>query len=95
MIYLVITVKIMEIQNKVILFYMNKIPPTPHSFLHFSIFCSRLRMPIESEIMDRFRHARCLNDHIDPFYMIGSFASGANASLVGKIRTKELFHYCQ
>ena len=38
MIYLVITVKIMEIQNKVILFYMNKIPPTPHSFLHFLYF---------------------------------------------------------
>ena len=28
---------------------------------------------IESEIRDRFRHSRCLNDHIDPFYMIGLF----------------------
>ena len=30
-------------------------------------------MPIESEIRDWFKHSRCLNDPIDPFYMIGLF----------------------
>ena len=41
--------------------------------------------------MDVFLHSRCLNNYIDLFYMIGSFASGANASLVAKNRTKEMF----
>ena len=30
-------------------------------------------MSIDSEIMDRFQPSRCLNDHIDHFYMIGPF----------------------
>ena len=82
-----------------ILFYMNKIPPPPCSssvfLLHipphfFPIFLLPLGMPIDSEIMDRFWHSRCLNDHINLFYMIGSFASGANVSLVAKNGTKKI-----
>ena len=46
-------------------------------------------MPIDSEIMDGFQQSRCLNDRIDLFYMIGSFASGANVSLVAKNGTKK------
>ena len=46
-------------------------------------------MPVESEIMDRFWHSRCLNDCIDLLYMIGLFASSANISLVAKNRTKQ------
>ena len=52
-----------------ILFYMNKIPFLTF-FPHFSL---PLGMPIESEIMDEFWHSTCLNDHIDPFYMIEPF----------------------
>ena len=37
--------------------------------------------------------SRCLNDRIDLSYMIGSFASCNNISLVAKNRTKKLFHY--
>ena len=33
---------------------------------------------------------KCLNDHIDLSDMIGSFASGATASLVAKNRTKQI-----
>ena len=37
-----------------------------------------------------FWHLRCLNDHIDLLYMIGSFASGTNVSLVAKNGTKTI-----
>ena len=40
--------------------------------------------------MDRFWCSRCLNDCIDLLYMIGSFASGANVSLVAKNGTKKI-----
>ena len=56
--------------------------------------CTILALPISSEIIDGFWHSRCLNDCIDLFYMIGSFASGANASLVAKIGTKDLSTSC-
>jgi len=53
-----------------------------------------LTLAIESAIkwpiMDGFWHSRCLNDRIDLFYMIGSFASGANVSLVAKNGTKKI-----
>merc|ERR1711867_356219 len=49
-----------------------------------------LGMPIDSEIMDGFGHSRCINDHIDLLYMIGSFASGAHVSLVAKNGTKKI-----
>ena len=41
--------------------------------------------------MDRFWHSRCLNDHMDLSDMIGTLASGANASLVAKNWTKTFF----
>ena len=47
-------------------------------------------LPIKSEIMDRFWCSRCLNDCIDLLYMIGSFACGANVSLVAKNGTKKI-----
>ena len=50
--------------------------------------CTILALPIESVIMDGFWHSRCLNDCIDFPDMIGSFASGANASLVLKLELK-------
>ena len=53
-----------------------------------------LLQSIESLIMDWFWHSRCLNDLIDLLYMIGSFASGANASLVAKIGNKDLATSC-
>ena len=37
----------------------------------------------------RFWCSRCLNDRVDLLYMIGSFASGANVSLVAKNGTKQ------
>ena len=40
--------------------------------------------------MDRYQSLRCLNDPIDLFYMIGSFASGTNVSLVAKNGTKKI-----
>ena len=55
----------------------------------FPIFSLPLGMPIDSEIMDGFLHSRCLNDRIALLYMIGSFASGANVSLVAKVGTKK------
>ena len=58
------------------------------TFSHF--FLLPLGMPIESEIMDRLWHSRCLNDRIDLLYMIGTFASGANASLEAKNGTKTI-----
>ena len=48
-------------------------------------------LPIKSELIDGFWRSRCLNNHIDLSNMIGIFASGATASLVGKIGTKNLF----
>ena len=45
---------------------------------------------IESEIIDRFLHSRCLNDCIDLPDMIGILASGANASLVAKNGTSQI-----
>ena len=45
-------------------------------------------VPIESEIMDRLQHSRCLNDYINCHDMIGLFASGTNAFLVTEIGTK-------
>ena len=41
-------------------------------------------------MIDGFWHSRCLNDRIGLFYMIGSFASGANVSLVAKNGTKKI-----
>ena len=52
--------------------------------------CTILALPISSEIIDRFWHSRCLNDHINLFYIIGSFASGTNVSLVAKNGTKKI-----
>ena len=49
-------------------------------------------MPIESEIMDGFWHSRCLNNRIDLSDMIGTLASGTNASLMAKIGTKDLLN---
>ena len=70
-----------------ILFYMKKIPfcsipvpappPPPHSFSYILL---PLGMAIESEMIDRFCHSRCLNNYINLCYMIGSFASCANTS---------------
>ena len=54
----------------------------------FPFFSLPLGMPIESEVMDRFLHSRCLYIHINIFYMIGSFANGTNVSLVAKNGTK-------
>ena len=57
----------------------------------FPIFLLPLGMPIDSEMMDTFWHSRCLNDRIDLFYMIRSFASGGNISLVAENGTKWIF----
>ena len=70
---------------------MNKIPflcSVLFLLTFFSIFLLPLGMSIDSEIMDRFWHSRW-NDRIDLLYMIGSFASGANVSLVAKNGTKQ------
>ena len=40
--------------------------------------------------MDQFWHSGGLKDHIDLFYIIGSFESGANVSLVAKNGTKKI-----
>jgi len=40
--------------------------------------------------MDGFWQSRCLDEHIDLFYMTGSFASGTNAFLVAKNWTKKI-----
>ena len=53
-----------------------------------------LAQSIESKIMDRFWHLRCLYDRIDQPDIIGSFACGANVSLVAKIGTKDLATSC-
>ena len=55
------------------------------------ICCTLLALPIFPDIMDGFWCSRCLNDRIDLLYMIGSFASGANVSLVAKNGTKKIF----
>ena len=52
-------------------------------------FYIQLALPISPEIMDRFLCSRCLNDHIKVLTLIGSFASGANVSLVTKNGTKK------
>ena len=44
---------------------------------------------ISTPAVDRFKSLRCLNDHIDLPYMMGSFASGNTNSLVAKIGTKD------
>ena len=62
----------------------------PYSVFHVSKNLRPLQLAIESEIMDRFWHSRCLNNCIDFLYMIESFASGANASLVAVNGTKEI-----
>ena len=72
-----------------ILFHMNKIPLCSSFSSLFAIFSLLFRMPIDSEIMDGFWYSRCLNYHIDLLYMIGSFASGTNVSLVAKNGTKK------
>ena len=62
-------------------------------FLRSSVrpkFYIQLALPISPEIMDGFWCSRCLNDRIDLLYMIGSFASGANVSLVAKNWTKKI-----
>ena len=84
---------LLQSRSVVIFFYMNKIPCSSVPFLLLTLFpisSLPLGMPIDSEIMDGFWHSRCLNDRIDPFYMIGSFASGANVSLVAKNGTKKI-----
>ena len=45
---------------------------------------------MKSSLVDRFWCLRCLIDCIDLYDMIWSFASGVNASLVAKIRTKKI-----
>ena len=52
--------------------------------------CTLLALPISSEILDGFWCSRCLNDRVHLLYMIGSFASGANVSLVAKNGTKRI-----
>ena len=52
--------------------------------------CTPLALHISPEIMDGFWCSRCLNDRVDLLYMIGSFASGANVSLVAKNGTKKI-----
>ena len=73
---------------------MNKIPflllLRSSSSLIFPFFSPPFGMPIESEIMDGFWNSRCLNNRINLFYIIGSFASGANVSLVAKNGTKKI-----
>ena len=49
-----------------------------------------LAQSIESEMIDGFLCSRCLNDHIDLPNMMGSFESGATASIVAKNLTKNL-----
>ena len=49
-----------------------------------------LSCSIESEIMDEFWCSRCLNNCIDLTYMIGSFSSGTNASLVTQNEAKQI-----
>ena len=46
---------------------------------------------IESEIMGRFWCSRSLNDHIVLLNMIGSFPSGATASIVAKNWTNKFY----
>ena len=48
-------------------------------------------LPIKLEIMDGSWHSRCLNNSINFSHIIGSFASGATASLVAKNITKKNF----
>ena len=69
---------------------MNKISYCCCSSLFFLFFAAILALPIESEIMDGFWCSRCLNDRIDLPDMIGSFASGATASMVAKSGTKKI-----
>ena len=52
--------------------------------------CTILALPIESEKMDRFCCSRCLNDSLNFPDMIGSFESGATASLVAKKGAKKI-----
>ena len=75
---------------------MNKIPPfrSVPFLTFFPVFLLPLGMLIDSEIMDEFLHSMCLNDCINLYYMIGSFASGANVSFVAKIGTKDLATSC-
>ena len=47
------------------------------------------RPKIKSSPVDRFWYLRCLNNHIEVSDIIRSFASGATASLVVKIWTKQ------
>ena len=54
------------------------------------ILVTPLFQSIESKMMDRFWCSRCLNNSIGLFYMIGSFAGGANVSLVVKNGTKKI-----
>ena len=44
---------------------------------------------IKSSRVDRFWYLRCLNNHIEVYNIIRSFASGATAYLVVKIWTKQ------
>ena len=52
--------------------------------------CTILALPIESVIMYGFWWFRYLNDRIDLPDMIGSFASGAAATMAAKIGTKKI-----
>ena len=72
-------------------FLHSSVPPFLLRLLtFFSIFLLPLGMPISPEIIDGFWCSRCLNDYIDLLYMIGSFTSGANISLVAKNGTKQI-----
>ena len=66
----------------------------PSSVLFLLNCCTILALPISSEIIDRFWHSKCLNDRIDLLYMIGSFVSGVNVSIVAKTGTKDIFTSC-
>ena len=45
---------------------------------------------IKSSLVDRYQSLRCLKNRMDLTYIIGSFASGANAFLVAINGTKEI-----
>ena len=51
-------------------------------------------LSIKSSPVNRFQSLRCLNDHINLPYTMGSLASGVTKSLVAKIGTKDLATSC-
>ena len=63
-------------------------PPCVTNFA--SNFYSPQTSQIHLQVVNGFWCLRCLNDRIEVPNMIGSFASGATASLVAKNGTKQL-----